>query len=240
MATCRFECGDFWQLSFELAVNLVRYKRKNMLRNFILAALACGSLLSVSAQSTELNELNPGDKAPSADLKMTNIDGQDWSLIDLAGENGVLVMFSCNTCPFVVGREGKSEGWEGRYNEVAAVARENGIGSVLVNSNEAKRKGDDSLEEMKLHALEAGYIMPYVVDTNHKLADAFGARTTPHVYLFDKDLRLVYKGAIDDNVNAASEVEETYLKDAIGRMAEGKKVKPAVTKAIGCSIKRVG
>ena len=223
-----------------LAVNLVRYKRKNMLRNFILAALACGSLMSMSAQSTELNELNPGDKAPSADLKMTNIDGQDWSLIDLAGENGVLVMFSCNTCPFVVGREGKSEGWEGRYNDVAAVARENGIGSVLVNSNEAKRKGDDSLEEMKLHALEAGYIMPYVVDANHKLADAFGARTTPHVYLFDKDFRLVYKGAIDDNVNAASEVEETYLKDAIQRMAEGKKVKPAVTKAIGCSIKRVG
>ncbi|MBL6645553.1 MAG: thioredoxin family protein [Flavobacteriales bacterium] len=211
-----------------------------MLRNFILAALACGSLMSMSAQSTELNELNPGDKAPSADLKMTNIDGQDWSLVDLAGENGVLVMFSCNTCPFVVGREGKSEGWEGRYNDVATLARENGIGSVLVNSNEAKRKGDDSLEEMKLHALEAGYIMPYVVDVNHKLADAFGARTTPHVYLFDKDFRLVYKGAIDDNVNAASEVEETYLKDAIQRMAEGKKVKPAVTKAIGCSIKRVG
>lgn len=108
-----------------LAVNLVRYKRKNMLRNFILAALACGSLMSMSAQSTELNELNPGDKAPSADLKMTNIDGQDWSLVDLAGENGVLVMFSCNTCPFVVGREGKSEGWEGRYNDVATLAREN-------------------------------------------------------------------------------------------------------------------
>ncbi len=214
-------------------------KRNNMLRNLTLAAFACGILMSASAQSTEINELNPGDKAPLSDMKMTNIDGQQWSLVDLAGDNGTLVIFSCNTCPFVVGREGRTEGWEGRYNEVAGFARENGIGSVLVNSNEAKRKGDDSLEEMKMHAREAGYILPYVVDDAHKLADAFGARTTPHVYLFDADFRLVYRGAIDDNVDSASEVKDTYLKDAILDMVSGKKVKPAVTKAIGCSIKRM-
>ncbi len=204
-----------------------------------LAAFACGILMSASAQSTEINELNPGDKAPLSDMKMTNIDGQQWSLVDIAGENGTLVIFSCNTCPFVVGRAGRTEGWEGRYNEVAGFARENGIGSVLVNSNEAKRKGDDSLEEMKMHAREAGYILPYVVDEGHKLADAFGARTTPHVYLFDSEFRLVYRGAIDDNVDSASEVKDTYLKDAIESMMIGKRVKPAVTKAIGCSIKRV-
>lgn len=211
-----------------------------MLRNMTLAAIACGFLMTVSAQSTELKELQPGDKAPNADMKMTNIDGQEWSLVDIAGENGILVIFSCNTCPFVVGREGKSEGWEGRYNAVAAAARERGIGAVLVNSNEAKRKGDDSIEEMKLHAVEAGYIMPYVVDTDHRLADAFGARTTPHVYLFDADFQLVYRGSIDDNVNSAEEVKETYLEDAMQNMVMGKKVKPAITKAIGCSIKRVG
>ena len=210
-----------------------------MLRNLTLAAFVCGMTLTASAQSTEIIQLNPGDKAPSADMKLTNIDGQDWSLIDIAGENGLLVMFSCNTCPFVVGREGRSEGWEGRYNEVAGIAREQGIGTVLVNSNEAKRKGDDSLEQMKLHAMEAGYIIPYVVDNGHKLADAFGARTTPHVYLFDSDFRLVYRGSIDDNVNSSDEVKEQYLQNAIERMVEGKKIKPAVTKAIGCSIKRV-
>lgn len=222
-----------------MAVNLLHHKRNTMLRNMTLAAFACGILMSASAQSTEINELNPGDKAPLSDMKMTNIDGQQWSLVDIAGENGTLVIFSCNTCPFVVGREGRTEGWEGRYNEVAGFARENGIGSVLVNSNEAKRKGDDSLEEMKMHAREAGYILPYVVDEGHKLADAFGARTTPHVYLFDSEFRLVYRGAIDDNVDSASEVKDTYLKDAIESMMIGKRVKPAVTKAIGCSIKRV-
>ncbi|HCZ08434.1 MAG TPA: thioredoxin family protein, partial [Flavobacteriales bacterium] len=81
--------------------------------------------------------------------------------------------------------------------------------------------------------------MPYVVDREHKLADAFGARTTPHVFLFDSEFRLVYRGSIDDNVNSAAEVKENYLTDAISRMIEGKKVKPAVTKALGCSIKRV-
>ena len=210
-----------------------------MLRKLTFAALFGGLMFALSAPLSAQEELAIGDKAPLTEFKMTNIDGQDWSLVDLAGENGALVIFTCNTCPFVVGREGKSEGWEGRYNEVIAFARENGIGSVLVNSNEAKRKGDDSLEEMKQHAREAGYIAPYVVDAGHKLADGFGARTTPHIYLFDGDFCLVYRGSIDDSVNSAADVKERYLEDAITKMVAGKKVKPAITKAIGCSIKRM-
>ncbi len=205
----------------------------------MMAAFCFGLLTSLSAQSWSDNELAIGDKAPSTDLVMMNIDGQEWSLVDMAGENGILVIFSCNTCPFVVGREGKSDGWEGRYNPLASFARSKDVATVLVNSNEAKRKGDDSLEEMKLHAVEAGYAMPYVVDADHKLADAFGARTTPHVYLLNSDMQLVYRGAIDDNVNAASEVKERYVEDAISRMVDGKKIKPEITKAVGCSIKRV-
>ena len=210
-----------------------------MLRKLTFAALFGGLMFALSAPLSAQDELAIGDKAPLTEFKMTNIDGQDWSLVDLAGENGTLVIFTCNTCPFVVGREGRSEGWEGRYNEVIAFARENGIGSVLVNSNEAKRKGDDSFEEMKQHAREAGYIAPYVVDAGHKLADGFGARTTPHTYLFDGDFRLVYRGSIDDSVNSAADVKERYLEDAITKMVAGKKVKPAITKAIGCSIKRM-
>ena len=210
-----------------------------MLSKLTFAALFGGLMFALSAPLSAQDELAIGDKAPLTEFKMTNIDGQDWSLVDLAGENGTLVIFTCNTCPFVVGREGRSEGWEGRYNEVIAFARENGIGSVLVNSNEAKRKGDDSLEEMKQHAREAGYIAPYVVDAGHKLADGFGARTTPHIYLFDGDFRLVYRGSIDDSVNSAADVKERYLEDAITKMVAGKKVKPAITKAIGCSIKRM-
>ena len=170
---------------------------------------------------------------------LLGVDGMNHTLLDMKGDNGLLVIFSCNTCPFVVGNGTKTEGWEGRYNGLAELAESLNIGMVLVNSNEAKREGDDSFTEMKNHARDAEYAMPYVVDEGSKLANACGARTTPHVYLFDSNLQLAYRGSIDDNVNRANEVSEQYLEMAMTRMAEGKKIKTAETKAVGCSIKRV-
>ena len=122
-----------------------------------------------------------GEKAPMITAPMMGIDGNANTLLDLKGDKGLLVIFSCNTCPFVVGNGSKTEGWEGRYNGLAELAESLDIGMVLVNSNEAKREGDDSLAAMKEHAKEAGYTMPYVVDEGSKLANACGARTTPHV-----------------------------------------------------------
>jgi hypothetical protein len=199
------------------------------------------SLLAVAVlAATPLfgQELAIGELAPMATAPMMATDGQQHTLTTLAKDNGLLVIFSCNTCPFVVGNGTKTEGWEGRYNGLAQMAEELGIGMVLVNSNEAKREGDDSLPEMKKHAMEAGYTVPYLVDEGSKLANACGARTTPHVYLFNNKFELVYRGSIDDNVNRAEEVTERHLEMAMTRMAEGKKIKTAETKAVGCSIKR--
>ena len=95
----------FWNLL--AGVVKLAFKLNDMFRSLTLAALACGFLLTASAQSTEFIEMAIGDKAPLTDFKMTNIDGQDWSLVDIAGDGGTLVIFTCNTCPFVVGREGK-------------------------------------------------------------------------------------------------------------------------------------
>ena len=180
-----------------------------------------------------------GEKAPMVTAPMMNIDGQPQTLLNLKGENGLLVIFSCNTCPFVVGNGAKTEGWEGRYNGLAELAESLNIGMALINSNEAKRDGDDSFTEMKNHAKEAGYTMPYLVDEGSKLANACGARTTPHVFLYNGNLELAYRGAIDDNVNRASEIKEKYLEMAMNRLAEAKKIKTTETKAVGCSIKRV-
>ena len=180
-----------------------------------------------------------GEKVPMSTAPMMGVDGKPHTLLSLKGDNGLLVVFSCNTCPFVVGNGTKTEGWEGRYNGLAELAESLNIGMVLVNSNEAKREGDDSFVAMKRHATEAGYTMPYVVDEGSKLANACGARTTPHVYLYDKNMTLAYRGSIDDNVNRAEEVKEQYLTLAMTRMAEGKKIKTQETKAVGCSIKRV-
>lgn len=187
----------------------------------------------------ENKALEIGKEIPLSEEKMENIDGKSYSLNDLKKEKGLLVIFSCNTCPFVVGN-GDKEGWEGRYNNLFEMASKNQIGMVLVNSNEAKREGDDSMERMVAHANEQGYKMAYVIDANHKLADAVGARTTPHVYLLDKDLKLTYRGLIDDNVNSAKGVKENYLEKAMKEMAAGRIPEPGITKAMGCSIKRVG
>ena len=113
-----------------------------------------------------------------------------------------------------------------------------GVGMVLVNSNEAKRDAGDSFADMQAHYKEKGYTGSYVLDAGNAVADAFGARTTPHVFLFNKDLKLVYKGAIDDNVGSASAVKEKYLENAINNLVEGKTIDPATTRNVGCSIKR--
>ncbi len=177
--------------------------------------------------------LEIGEKAPLTEAKMNATDGKAYSLNDLKKDNGLLVVFSCNTCPFVIA-------WEDQYPKLGKLAKEKNIGMVLVNSNEAKRKGDDSLEAMKEHYAKANYNTPYVLDEKHKLADAFGARTTPHVYLFDGNMKLVYRGSINDMYESrAKKVSKTYLEDAMGNLAAGKEIAPASTKEYGCTIKRV-
>jgi peroxiredoxin len=197
----------------------------------LLFALATMSMSLFSG--SELKQLSIGDAAPSTELKMRNTDGRSFSLNDVKGANGLCVVFSCNTCPYVIG-------WENRYNDLATFCKKNNVGFILVNSNEAKRGDDDSLEAMLAHAKELGYgDYPYVMDKDHVLADAFGATKTPDVFLFNGTLRLAYKGAIDDNMKQMEAVKEPYLTNAISAMVAGKPCDPAETKAIGCSIKRV-
>lgn len=205
----------------------------------VASALALGVFMTSAGIAEPQPELAIGSKAPLADVLMMNVNGTQMSLNTAAGPNGLLVVFSCNTCPFVVGNGEKSDGWEGRYNETARFAKENGVAMVLVNSNEAKRNNHDSMDAMKAHSKDNNYGMPYLLDANHQLADAFGALKTPHVYLFDGDMNLVYRGSIDDNVSDAEAVSERYVQDAITAVANGKPVGVAETKAIGCSIKRV-
>lgn len=177
--------------------------------------------------------LNIGDDAPMANTKMKATDSKSYALTDIKKENGLLVIFSCNTCPFVLE-------WEDQYPKLATLANQKEIGMVLVNSNEAKRENDDSMEAMKAHYTKAGYNMPYVLDEKHKLADAFGARTTPHVFLFDKNMKLVYKGLINDMYETREKtISKTYLEDAMKNASMGKEISPNSTKERGCSIKRV-
>lgn len=203
--------------------------KKLLFPTLILCAL---TITAFVVPAEEYKTLSIGDAAPMVDTKMDDVSGKQFSLSELKKTNGMLVVFSCNTCPFVVA-------WEDRYPALAAKCEKNNIGMVLVNSNEAKRSGEDSMAEMTKHAKDFKYGCPYVVDNNSALANAFGAKTTPHVFLFDADMKLVYKGAIDDNYKDAHAVEEHYVDDAIDAIANDEEINPSDTKAVGCSIKRV-
>lgn len=177
-------------------------------------------------------ELEIGKSMPEADHKMLDVCGKQISLNDVKSTNGLLVMFSCNTCPYV-------KLSESRVKELGAFTKQNEVGMILVNSNEAQRSEDDSFDAMVQYSKAQEYACYYVLDKNSDLANSFGATRTPHCFLFDKTGKLVYRGAIDDNVRDPNEAKEHYLKDAIVAIATGKPVKTNSTKSVGCSIKRV-
>lgn len=172
-----------------------------------------------------------GEKADLIHIKMLDVSGEKISIADAALENGVLVLFSCNTCPFVMR-------WEGRYPELKNWAEKNKVGMIVLNSNYQKRNGDDSFENMKKHATEKGYNFSYVVDEESQIANAFGGQVTPHAFLFNNEMELVYKGAIDDSYESAESVKKWYVKDAISSLAKGNRIELAETKPTGCGIKR--
>ena len=190
--------------------------------------LAIVSLVLVAATAFA-DGLKLGDKAPMTGTKMKNVDGKQLSIADATGKNGTLVVFTCNHCPFV-------KAWETRIVALGNEYSKRGVGVIAINANDPAIQAPDSYEEMQTRAKERGFKFPYVVDATSDVARAFGATRTPEFFLFDKDGKLVYHGALDDNKDA-SKASQHYLKDALEAVLAGKPVEVAETKAIGCSIK---
>jgi thioredoxin-related protein len=191
--------------------------------------------LSVSVVNAQIKK---GKQMPLSDLQLTDVKTQSKQALETYKlEKGLVVVFSCNTCPFVVGTP-DFPGWERQYNGLYDQALKQNIGFVLVNSNEGKRGKEDSVEEMKKHAEEKGYQMPYLLDEKSVLANAFEAKTTPHVFFFNGDLKLVYSGSFDNIWDNKRTEEIPYLSNAMKAANQGKKIKPATTPPKGCSIKR--
>lgn len=177
-------------------------------------------------------ELPLGATLPKADVKLKDVSGKEVTLQQARQANGLLVMFSCNTCPFVVKNQA-------RTREIGAYALGKKVGVIVVNSNEAQRGDDDSYTAMQAYAKEQGYQWNYVVDKNSELADAFGATRTPECFLFDKDGKLVYHGAIDDNPANADAVGRKHLQIALDELTAGKDIAVKTSRSVGCSIKRM-
>ncbi len=167
---------------------------------------------------------------PEATYKMKDVSGKEVSLDDAKTAKGLLVIFTCNTCPYV-------KLSETRIKEFSDYCLANGIGCILVNSNEAQRTEVDSPDEMNKYYKSQNLKCFYTVDANSKLANAFGATRTPQVFLFNAK-GLLYKGAIDDNVKDPAVVKAPYLKDALSSLVKNETPKIQETKSIGCTIKR--
>jgi len=194
---------------------------------FLLAAMTMFATATV-----DVKELEIGKTGPMMDYNMETTDGKQVSLADMKKANGTLLIFTSNTCPWV-------HAWEDRYNEVAQLAAANGVGVVYVNPNEATRKDGESMADMKKRHADLGYAFTYALDKDHRLADAYGATRTPHVYLLDKNDKLVFVGAIDDNSRDRSAVEKYFIKDALSQLSKGESITTPTSRALGCTIKRL-
>ncbi len=202
-----------------------------MKKNKTIYALLIVLVCSQTVMGYQTSKLSIGSKAPMIDQKVADVSGRNLTLNEVTQENGLLVVFSCNTCPWVTK-------WEDRYSQLSIYTKTNRIGMIALNPNEAYRQRGDGMDEMVKRVKKAAYDFPYALDKDHLIADAFGVTRTPQVFLFNNNLELVYVGAIDDNADNSDFVKENYLLDAIDQMIAGESISRKSTKSIGCTIKR--
>jgi peroxiredoxin len=175
--------------------------------------------------------LNPGDIAKEFTLK--NVDGKEVSLSNYMDQKGVILVFTCNPCPF-------ANAYEERIIQLHQKYAGQGFPVVAINPNDETLSPEDSMEKMKLRASEKNYPFPYLKDETQDIFRAYGATRTPHIYLLEKKggkFRVAYIGSIDDNAMNAAAVTNRYLEKAIAAVQAGNPPNPSTTKAIGCTIK---
>jgi len=175
-------------------------------------------------------ELDFGCVAP--DFNLPGVDGRNWSLADFKDKKALVVIFSCNHCPYVIKTEERMITLGNEYQP-------KGVGFVLISANYIVTHPQDSPANMKKRAEQKGYPFPYLYNEDQKVAHAYGAQVTPHVFLFDSEMKLRYRGAIDDNIDNPNAIRTHYLKDAIEALLAGvpERISKPDTRPVGCSIK---
>lgn len=172
-----------------------------------------------------------GKSAPTFNLK--NIDGKNVALNDVLTKNeGVILVFTCNHCPYSVKYEDRILALDKKYKPL-------GYPVIAVNPNDPVAYKDDNFDNMKKRAKEKGFSFPYLVDETQGIAQAYGATRTPHVYVIKNENNegiVRYVGAIDDNTDETG-VSIKYVEDAIRNLKAGENVATNYTKAVGCGIK---
>jgi peroxiredoxin len=173
--------------------------------------------------------LRISDPMPAFGL-IPGVDGRQYSEREFVGSDVLVVVFSCNHCPYV-------QAYEDRMMELQREYAQQGVRLVAINSNETANYPEDNFEEMVKRAKARGFNFAYLRDDDQKVAGAFGATHTPEFFVFDKARNLRYHGKMDDNWKEPKAVKERYLRDAVEAVLKGTAVTVPETFSIGCTIK---
>jgi peroxiredoxin len=164
------------------------------------------------------------------DFALKGVDGKTWSLADVRGPKGTLVVFICNHCPYV-------KAVIGRVIEEANALREIGIGTIAIMPNDAESYPEDSFENMKAFARRQGFTFPYVMDATQEVARAYGAQCTPDFFGFNAQNELQYRGRLDASRTTLLQGVRRELYEAMKQVVETGRGPAEQIASMGCSIK---
>jgi peroxiredoxin len=167
---------------------------------------------------------------PAPDFRLKGVDGKTWTLNEARGNNGLLVMFICNHCPYV-------KSVRDRIIRDARELQDHGINSVAIMSNDPTDYAEDSFDNMKTVAQELNFPFPYLYDESQGVAKAYGAVCTPDFFGYNKDLELQYRGRLDESRKEPVPKARRDLFEAMKQMAQTGQGPKDQIPSMGCSIK---
>jgi peroxiredoxin len=167
---------------------------------------------------------------PAPDFRLNGVDGKTWTLNDVRGKNGLLVMFICNHCPYV-------KSVRDRIIRDARELKEHGINSVAIMSNDPTDYAEDSFDNMKVVAQQLKFPFPYLYDESQAVARAYGAVCTPDFFGYNKDLGLQYRGRLDASRKDPVPDARRDLFEAMKQVAQTGQGPKDQIPSMGCSIK---
>ncbi|NQX64485.1 thioredoxin family protein [Paenibacillus qinlingensis] len=172
--------------------------------------------------------LSLGDAAPDFSLPAT--DGQTYTLNDFRDAKTLVIFFTCNHCPYVIGSNEVTRETANRY-------KDKGVQFVGINANSVNTRPEDSFDHMVSHMEEHQFPWTYLRDETQETALAYGALRTPHFYVFDENRRLVYTGRGVDNPKDASKITINNLDIALEELTSGQAIALPLTNPLGCNVK---
>lgn len=172
--------------------------------------------------------LQTGNDAPDFNLKAT--DGKAYSLKDFDAAQYLVIFFTCNHCPYVIGSDEVTR-------KTALKFRDKGVVFVGINSNSPNTYPEDDFDHMVLRMKEQKFPWKYLYDSNQVVAKAYGALRTPHFFVFNGKRKLVYTGRGVDSPRDAAKIKINDLDKALTELTTGKPVSTPVTNPIGCNVK---